>query len=340
MILFVGNALSSKGRAISYTEFLVSKLISDLNLPVMLVSNKRNKLFRLIHVIKTLLIKRSSIKVCLIDTFSTQAFYYAVVTSMVCNILHIKYIPVLHGGNLPQRHFRSSRLVTKYLSGADQIVSPSFYLSNYFSSHGFTIKTIPNSVLLEDYPYKVRKIPELKLLWVRAYDYIYNPMLAVLAVERIHKRGIPVQLTMYGPVKDASFQECNTYVTSNKLNSFINLFTLVPRMEWVQKSSAYTYFLNTTTIDNQPLSLIEAMATGLPVISTRVGGIPFMIQHEINGFLFESNNLASLEELLIYISKLPEAKLQLMSANARFFAAEFDWNIISQKWTKILSEYL
>ena len=74
----------------------------------------------------------------------------------------------------------------------------------------------------------------------------------------------------------------------------------------VDNSEIYRYlnqsdiFLSTPTVDNMPVSVLEAMNAGLLVISSRVGGVPYIIKNGNNGLLFDSDDSDKLAELMLW----------------------------------------
>jgi glycosyltransferase involved in cell wall biosynthesis len=105
--------------------------------------------------------------------------------------------------------------------------------------------------------------------------------------------------------------------------------------EWITLSKDYAIFINTTHFDNTPISVIEAMGLGLAVVSTNVGGIPFLLEHDTNALLVPDNGV---EEMVAAVEKLVENPnfYVKLTQTARNKAAGFDWAIIKQKWTEIL----
>jgi len=81
--------------------------------------------------------------------------------------------------------------------------------------------------------------------------------------------------------------------------------------------SAFDVFALTSDSEGLPLVLLEAMAMGLPVVSTSVGGIPDLIEHERTGFLVEPDNCSELTRQLICLSTRPQAALDAASAGRR-----------------------
>ena len=107
------------------------------------------------------------------------------------------------------------------------------------------------------------------------------------------------------------------------------------KAEWIDLSESYDIFINTTNVDNTPVSLIEAMALGLPIVSTNVGGIPYLISHEENGLLVESNNVESMMEAVAKL--LEDQKMaERLSIAGRRKSEEFDWKKVKLKWLDLL----
>ena len=106
--------------------------------------------------------------------------------------------------------------------------------------------------------------------------------------------------------------------------------------EWISLSSAYDIFINTTHFDNTPVSVIEAMALGMPIISTNVGGIPFLLQHLKNALLVSDGDVPSMANEIINLIKNPKLALQL-SENGRKTVENFDWEIVKKQWFELLN---
>ena len=124
MILYIGNFLSKHGFTPTYAEELIVELNRYIKFKK--ASTYKNKILRIIHMWFTIMIN-SKCKYILIDTYSTSAFYFALTCSEIANILKIKYIPILHGGNLEKRFKNNPYFLKRYLKNAYKIISPSLY---------------------------------------------------------------------------------------------------------------------------------------------------------------------------------------------------------------------
>jgi glycosyltransferase involved in cell wall biosynthesis len=81
--------------------------------------------------------------------------------------------------------------------------------------------------------------------------------------------------------------------------------------------SAFDVFALTSNSEGLPLVLLEAMAVGLPVLSTSVGGIPDLIEHGVTGFLVPPGDRIALVTQLVQLASLPQAALDVAAAARR-----------------------
>jgi glycosyltransferase involved in cell wall biosynthesis len=332
-LLYIGNELESRGGSPTTIDRL-TPLFRKEGFQVKRASAKKNPWLRLFEMLTSIISNKAWTEVVLIDTYSTRNFWYALLSAELCKKLNLDYILLLHGGDLPQRLKRSPHLSASIFKNSKMNIAPSAYFFDLFQKAGYSnLKYIPNSIFLRDYPFKSRKILKPKLLWVRAFAVIYNPMLALKVFEVLLREYPDAALCMVGPEKDQSFEECLKYTQQNKLP--VKFTGKLSKSEWIKLSTDYDIFLNTTNIDNTPVSLIEAMALGLPIVSTRVGGIPYLIEHEKTGLLVPPDDKSA---MLIAVENLldkPDSAKNL-SQNGRLQAEKFDWEVVKQDWKEVL----
>ena len=287
-ILYIGNKLANNMGNVTTIDTL-SELLRSEGFQVEAYSSKKNKWFRMLEMLYQVFRLRKKTDLVLIDTYSTLNFYYAVWVAKLCRLLELNYIPILHGGDLPRRLEKNPNLSKKLFQEAKINVSPSKYLLDQFKIFGINnVSFIPNSLEIGNYPFHLRKEIRSKLLWVRSFSEIYNPMLAIKIVESLNKNSISAELCMVGPEKDRNLTKCKEYVTRNDLP--VTFTGKLSKKEWISLSKDYDLFINTTNFDNMPVSVIEAMALGIPEDSTNVGGKPYLIDHDFTGILESPND--------------------------------------------------
>ena len=332
-ILYIGNKLSKYGVTPTSVETLGVQLTEFCE--VVSVSDKRNKAARMIDMITAILKDRKSDYV-IIDTYSTSNFYFAYVAAIVCRMMGVNYIPILRGGNLPERLERSPRMSRRIFNHSWVNVSPSGYLNYEFKRHGYeNVVTIPNNIFIDDYPFKVRSKFRPKLLWVRSFDKTYNCEMAVDVLHLLLQQYPDVELCMVGPDKDGSQQSVKTLAEQYGISDHLKITGKLSKSEWHKLAEDYDIFISTTNFDNTPVSVIEAMALGLPVVSTNVGGVPFLIDDGKDGLLCEKGNAEDMAEKIVQIVSSSE-KSRDLCANARKKVESFDWDVVKKQWNELL----
>ncbi|GEQ86795.1 1,2-diacylglycerol 3-glucosyltransferase [Patiriisocius marinistellae] len=334
-ILYVGNK-SGVGNATITTIDTLSEQLKIEGFKLITTSSKKNKAWRLLDMLNTVYKYRNETDIVLIDTYSTLNFKYAVAVASLCRKFNIPYIPILHGGNLPERLKKSPKASTKLFQKSKVNVAPSSYLLEAFKAEGYhNTMYIPNTIKIENYPFLQREIVTAKLLWVRSFSKIYNPQLAIDVLKQLVYEGVQASLTMVGPEKDGSQDHCIKY--AEQYNLKVNFTGKLTKNQWIEESKKHDIFINTTNFDNMPVSVIEAMALGLPVVSTNVGGLPHLIKNNETGILIKPN---SITDFVIAIKNLMSEndKAVRLSINARNYSELFDWQQVKEKWVSILKD--
>ena len=332
-VLYIGNALLNKGKT-STTIDSLSKYLS-VNYNIKIASNKSNKVLRLIDMMRLVLGNSAKTDYVLIDTYSTTNFYYALIISQLCRLLNLKYINILHGGNLEKRLELNPKLSRLIFKNSYKLVAPSNFLKSIFESYGYNeVIHIPNSIEIDSYMFENRNINDIKLLWVRSFSSIYNPEQAILVLERLLKKNYNAELTMIGPEVDGTLKKVKELAKNKNID--VNFTGKLSKTEWIALSKNFNVFINTTNFDNTPVSVIEAMALGLPVVSTNVGGMPYLISDNQDGLLVNPRDVEAMVNAILKIKNEDNLREEIIK-NARSKVENFAWTKVKLKWEALLT---
>lgn len=333
--MYIGNKLINPNQTPTTIETL-GELLESEGYTLYYASSKNNIFLRFLDMVNACFKYSKQVNYVLIDTYSTLNFYYALGISILCRLLKKPYICILHGGNLENRLIKFPFLAKTIFKNAHKLIAPSGFLESIFKKYGYTeVLYVPNTIEIANYPYKKRENIQAKLLWVRSFSRIYNPKLAIDILCLLKENYKQASLCMVGPEKDGSMQETIAY--AEEKNVAVHFTGKLSKKEWTQLASEYDVFINTTNVDNMPVSVVEAMALGLPIVSTHVGGLPFLVADKNEALLVPPNNPEAMMNAVQSLLESSELVVKI-TGNARQKAELFDWKHVKQQWFKILED--
>src|SRR5690606_4316671 len=133
--------------------------------------------------------------------------------------------------------------------------------------------------------------------------------------------------------KDGTLHKCRIY--SEKNNLPVSFPGKLKKREWAAIAVDYNIFLNTTNIDNTPISVIESMALGLAIVSTDVGGMHYLVEDNQDGILVPQKDEDAMVAAVKHIIAHPEESRE-MTIKARHKVTSFDWEVVKDKWNQLL----
>jgi len=333
----VGNYLPQPKYNKNIWQFLAERL-SDNGWQVLTTSSIENQFIRLIDMLYSIWKHRHKYNLSQVDVFSGKAFLFAELCSWLLKKLNKPIILTLHGGGLADFTRAHPNRIARVLKRAYVVVTPSPFLQHTLSSLRSDIRFIPNPIDSSAAIFRIRQNPKPILIWIRTFHQIYNPLLAVRVVELLASDFPDLRLLMVGPDKgDGSLSLFTQEALRMGVDHRIDLIGPIKHEDvpkWLDKGDI---FLNTTNFDAAPRSILEAMANGLCVVSTNVGGVPYIIEDGKDGLLVppeEPELMAAAIKKILTNHLLAET----LSNNARLRAAHYDWSLILPQWLTLLQE--
>lgn len=335
-VLLVGNFLSSSGRAMPVCEELATRLTAT-GWEILTVSAKPARLPRLVDMLQTSWRARRRYDLAHVDVYSGPSFVWAEAVCATLLAARKPFVLTLHGGNLPTFASRWPGRVARLLRSANAVTAPSQFLADHFRSVRNDVQLIPNALDLSLYRFRVRDQPAPELVWLRSFHSIYNPALAPAVLAQLQRTHPGARITMVGPDKgDGSLEATKEAAIRLGVSDRVRIVGGVPKAEvpeWLDRADV---FLNTTNVDNAPVSILEAMASGLAVVSTSVGGIPFLVRDCFDALLVPPNDAAAMASAVARV--LSEKTLsESLSREAHRSASAFDWPGILKRWEDLLT---
>lgn len=329
-VLIIANYQPSVGGISVQVELLHKYLNSEEGYQVDIFSLKASIIKRIFLIFK-LLITARKYDVLHVHACSDRGFLPAIVGAYVGKIYKKRIILTYHGGGADAFFARKIKLVRKTLRKFDSVIVLSGYLKKIFDTYNLPCIVIPNIAEFNANLYKSKTKIEPKYISVRHLRELYNVKCILKAFE-IVKKEIPfATLTILG---DGDQKEMlQHWVNEHNLKDVI-FVGAVPHNKMNEYLLQNDIFLSAPKTDNMPMSILEAYNAGLLVISSNVGGVPYMLNDNETGLLFESDNADELAKKMIHSVQNKQHAIEMIQ-NAYQSLDMYKWENIRVKLLEV-----
>ncbi len=240
-----------------------------------------------------------------------------------------KIILSARGGNAEAFFTRYNRVVKPSVKRLDAVTAPSGFLSSVFHKfYKMDAIVVPTLADFNQFTFLPRKDFAPRLIATRNLEPAYDVKTIIQSFHIISKKYPDACLGIVGD--GSQREELEHLVNELFLADKICFYGQVQHSRIQDIYNKYDIFINASKIDNLPGSILEAFASGLPVISTRSGGIPYMVDDGITGFLVDIGNYQELAAKVIHVIENP--------VDGRRMAKEGLKQIATYSWANIESK--
>jgi glycosyltransferase involved in cell wall biosynthesis len=264
-------------------------------------------------------------------------FFWVTYPALILIILFRKKVILsAHGGGAQLFFKKYGYLIRPVVNSVDAVSVPSGFLRSAFkSSFNIDAKIIPNTIDFGKFQYRERASVQPRILVTRSLEKIYNVGCVIRAFKIIHDQ---YPQSILGVVGDGSQREhLQNAVEAFGLKDFVVFYGRVNHSRIQELYNSYDIYINASNVDNLPLVILEAFASGLPVVTTNAGGIPYIVEDGVTGLLADKDDSRGLAELVIKLLKEPEKALRL-AQNARKESQKYSWENVRPLLFSLLEE--
>lgn len=253
---------------------------------------------------------------------------------LIAKLYGKKAILNYHSGEAADHLARWRRTAIPVMRLSDCIIVPSEYLVKVFADFGLQAQAIFNTVKTKDFRFRERSFPRPLFLANRNLEALYNVALVLRAFKIIQGRFPEAHLVVAGDGGERARLEALAAELDLRDVEFKG------RVSPAQMSALYDaadVYLNGSDIDNMPLSILEAFAAGVPVVTTNAGGIPYIVTNEETGLLVERGDA---EKMAACSIRLLEEKglAQRLAKAAHAECRKYRWDTVREEWLKLYNQ--
>lgn len=310
-------------------------ILKDQGYECQSTSSKVNRFIRFLDILRSIIETRNWSDVISLQVYAYRSFIVEDLISWLAKCQKKRIVMVLHFGDFPNFIKRFPRWSKRVLGRAEKIIAPSGFLKKAVEEFGFPVQVIPNVIPIANYQFIHRNSISPSILWMRTFFRYYNPVLAVDTLKYLREKYPNATLTMAG--KDKGLESVvKRYAHKLGLSANIRFPGFLTMEIKKQEFPKHDIFINTNHIENFGISIIEAAAFGLPIITTNVGGIPYLFTDEENALLVPSDDPGAMASAIIRIIEEPGLATRL-SLGGRKLAESCGPDVVIPLWEEILS---
>ena len=259
---------------------------------------------------------------------SYWSFLIAAGSAVLVGRLRGKKVLIHYHSGEAADHLERSVAASRIIGSADGIVVPSEYLLNIFSRYGLRAEVVPNTIDCAHFRFRKRNPLRAHFICNRGFHPYYRVDLVVRAFAKIQKQFPSAQLDMIGGGPEET--SLRSMVKQLALRN-VRFIGPVPQREMPKFYDAADLFINASEVDNMPVSVLEAFASGMPVVSSDAGGIPHIVEDGCTGLLSAVGDYSALAENALSLLKDHELALRISGA-AYEWVQSCGWHAVRGRW--------
>lgn len=239
---------------------------------------------------------------------------------------HLRGTPVVvnyRGGFAGEFLDRQASWVRFSMRRAARLIVPSGFLHAVFAAHGMAADIVSNVIDTGRFgPGSDQSERSPTILVARNLEPIYDNASAIRAFAQVRARIPAAQLVVAG--SGPEMPRLKQLAESLNLGKSVRFTGRVDAADMPALYSGARVALNPSRVDNMPNSVLEALAAGVPVVSTRVGGVPYIVEHDKTALLVEAGDVTGMAEAIVRILTDPALAVRLRAAGIEA-AQRYTW---------------
>jgi glycosyltransferase involved in cell wall biosynthesis len=238
-------------------------------------------------------------------------------------------------GQAPE-HLRRSRIARAAIARVDRTIVPSRFLVDVFSTFGLSAVSVPNVVDLESFRFRERCPVRPRILSTRNFEPLYNVRCTLRAFALVQQRWPEAELTLVGG--GSLDRELRSLVHELGLRQVTFTGRVAPQ-DIAAHYAAHDLYVQSPNIDNMPTSILEAFASGLPVVATKAGGVPAILTDGTHGLLVPRDDHRAMADRILRLLEQPVMARDL-ARNAFATCHAYTWPRVRDQWLSNYREVL
>lgn len=263
---------------------------------------------------------------------SYWSFVLAPLPAMTIARMYGKAVVLNYHSGQADDHLSRWRSAAPCMRVAHSIVVPSAYLVDVFARFGLAAEAIFNFVEVERFPYRRRERVRPVFLSNRNFESHYNVACVLRAFARIQREVADARLIIAGTGPEEGALRALEAQQGLRHVEWRGALSPTAMAQLYNEADVY---LNASSIDNMPLSIIEAHAAGLPIVTTDAGGIPYLVTHERTALMIERDDDAALAAGALRLVRDPLLALRLADAGREECLTKYVWPAVREEWTRL-----
>lgn len=237
---------------------------------------------------------------------------------------------------------KSFSWVKPSLDITDAIIVPSGFLEAIFAQRGYTARIVPNIIDLSRF--SARSVEQGQgsgdfphIVVTRNLEAIYDNATAIRAFALVKKNCPNARLTVAGAGPEKPMLE--NLVTELGLRDCVQFAGRIDNDAIAALYQRADMMINASLVDNMPISILEALASGVPVVSTDAGGIPYLVENGKTALLVPKKDSQKMANAVLQILN-DQTLIRSLRKQGLQSVQKFTWPVIKDQLLSVYKEVL